>query len=247
MRRLPALLATLALAGCASGAPTGGRAMQAALRHRGFTPAAAPRALPSSGPERAAHPAAPAPSPDARARVVAAAARLVGKPQVVLAGRRWPADCTGLVEGAYAQAGQRLRGAAKAGDNGVTAMYRHAQANGRVFTGGRPLPGDLVFFRETYDQNRDGRRNDGLTHVGIVEDVDASGTVTVIHRVSRGVVRYRMNLARPGLQRDPKTGEVLNDRLRVPGRGRPQVRTGQLFAAYATLLPAQTPGPQTRR
>ncbi|HET9450511.1 MAG TPA: CHAP domain-containing protein, partial [Aggregicoccus sp.] len=185
-----------------------------------------------------------------RARVVAAAASAVGKPQVVLGGKRWPADCTGLVEGAYAVAGQRLRGSAQAGDNGVTAMYRHAQTNGRVFTGGRPLPGDLVFFRETYDQNRDGRRNDGLTHVALVESVDAAGTVTIIHHVSRGVMRYRMNLARPGLQKDPRTGAVLNDRLRVPGRGRPQVLTGQLFAAYATLLPAQAPAssdPEARR
>jgi hypothetical protein len=110
------------------------------------------------------------------------------------------------------------------------------------------LPGDLVFFRETYDQNRDGRRNDGLTHVGLVEDVDAAGTVTVIHRVSRGVVRYRMNLARPEVQKDPRTGAVLNDRLRAPGRGRPQVLTGQLFAAYATLLPLAAPAEaQVRR
>jgi peptidoglycan DL-endopeptidase CwlO len=170
---------------------------------------------------------------------VTAARSVVGKPQVVLAGKQWPSDCTGLVEGAYAQAGLRLRGAAKAGDNGVTALYRHAQTHGRIFTGGRPLPGDLVFFRETYDQNRDGRRNDGLTHVGLVEDVSAEGTVTVIHRVSRGVVRYRMNLARRDLPRDPQTGEVLNDRLRTPGRGRPEVLTGQLFAAYATLLPTE--------
>ena len=247
MRRLPALLATLALAGCATGAPTGGRAMQAALRHRAYTPAAAPRALPSSSPPARA---APAPAAgvrdDAREKVVAAARSMVGKPQVVLAGKRWPTDCTGLVEGAYAVAGQPLRGAAEAGDNGVTAMYRHAQKHGRVYTGGRPLPGDLVFFRETYDQNRDGRLNDGLTHVGIVEDVDAAGTVTVIHRVSRGVVRYRMNLARPELQKDPRTGAVLNDRLRAPGRGRPQVLTGQLFAAYATLLPVPD-GAEARR
>jgi peptidoglycan DL-endopeptidase CwlO len=245
MKRIPALLATLALAGCATGAPTGGRAAQGALRYRPLTPAAAPRTLPSSArdaaPPSTREAARPSPRPvsaDARERVVAAARSVVGKPQVVLAGRTWPADCTGLVDGAYAQAGVRLRGAGKAGDNGVTALYRHAQSHGRIFTGGRPLPGDLVFFRETYDQNRDGRRNDGLTHVALVEDVSASGTVTIIHHVSRGVVRYRMNLARPDLARDPKTGEVLNDLLRTPGPGRPKVLTGQLFAAYATLLPA---------
>lgn len=177
------------------------------------------------------------PPSEARETVLATSRALVGKPQVVVAGRKYPADCTGLIEGVYAQAGVTFRGTLKPGDNGVTALYRYARARGRVYTEGRPTPGDLVFFRETYDQNRDGRRNDGLTHVGLVESVDAKGTVTVIHRVSRGVVRYRMNLARPHLPRDPKTGEVLNDLLRHPGPNREPVLTGQLFAAFGAVLP----------
>jgi|SRR5215217_4129749 len=183
-------------------------------------------------------------SADARATVLASARSLVGKPQVTLDGRKYPADCTGLIEGVYAQAGLSFRGTIKPGDNGVTALYRYARANGRVYTGGRPLAGDLVFFNETYDQNRDGRRNDGLTHVGIVDSVDAQGTVTVIHRVRRGVVRYRMNLARPHLPRDPKTGEVLNDLLRHPGPNKDPVLTGQLFASFGSVLP---PSPATKK
>ncbi|MCE9671387.1 CHAP domain-containing protein [Myxococcus stipitatus] len=178
---------------------------------------------------------------DKRGTVLTTARALVGKPRVVLGGRDYPADCTGLIEGVYAQAGVTFKGTLKPGDNGVTALYRFAQAHGRVYTDGRPAPGDLVFFHETYDQNRDGRRNDGLTHVGIVDDVDDQGTVTVIHRVSRGVVRYRMNLARPHLPRDPKTGEVLNDLLRRPGPNKDPVLTGQLFAAFGSVLPRAAP------
>ncbi|NVJ21018.1 MULTISPECIES: CHAP domain-containing protein [Myxococcus] len=183
-------------------------------------------------------------SADARAKVLAAARSLVGKPQVTLDGRKYPADCTGLIEGVHAQAGLSFRGTLKPGDNGVTALYRYARANGRVYTEGRPVPGDLVFFNETYDQNRDGRRNDGLTHVGIVDSVDAQGTVTVIHRVRRGVVRYRMNLARPHLPRDPKTGEVLNDLLRHAGPNKDPVLTGQLFASFGSVLP---PSPAAKK
>ncbi|GMU11547.1 CHAP domain-containing protein [Corallococcus caeni] len=183
-------------------------------------------------------PASPAPTGTPRERVLATARALVGQPTVQVNGRRYPADCTALVEATYAQAGVKFRGTLKPGDNGVTALYRYARANGRVYTDGRPVPGDLVFFRETYDQNRDGRRNDGLTHVGLVDGVDADGTVTVIHRVKRGVVRYRMNLARPHLPRDPKTGEVLNDMLRSPAPGQPHVLTGQLFAAFGSVLPS---------
>ncbi|WP_163988776.1 CHAP domain-containing protein [Pyxidicoccus caerfyrddinensis] len=187
---------------------------------------------PAVTPARATESATP------RETVLATARALVGKSQVVLNGRKYPADCTGLIEGVYAQAGVNFRGTLKPGDNGVTALYRHARARGRVYTEGRPVPGDLVFFRETYDQNRDGRRNDGLTHVGIVDAVDTDGTVTVIHRVRRGVVRYQMNLARPHLPRNPKTGEVLNDYLRHPGPNREPVLTGQLFASFGSVLPA---------
>jgi cell wall-associated NlpC family hydrolase len=182
--------------------------------------------------------ATPARPASPRETVLATARALVGQSQVTLNGRRYPADCTGLIEGVYAQAGITFKGTLKPGDNGVTALYRHARAKGRVYTEGRPVPGDLVFFRETYDQNRDGRRNDGLTHVGIVDAVSADGTVTVIHRVRRGVVRYRMNLDRPHLPRDPKTGQALNDFLRHPGPHREPVLTGQLFSSYGSVLPA---------
>jgi len=178
---------------------------------------------------------------DARERVLSTARGLVGKAQVKVAGHAYPSDCTGLVEAVYAQAGLSMKGISKPGDNGVTALYRYALNHGRVYNGGKPLPGDLVFFRETYDQNRDGRRNDGLTHVGIVDQVDSDGTVTVIHRVKRGVVRYRMNLSQPKVSKDPNTGKILNDTLRAPGPGKTFALTGQLFAAYATVLPSPKP------
>ncbi|MBU8897469.1 C40 family peptidase [Corallococcus sp. M34] len=194
-----------------------------------------PRATPPARQE------APRPAPrDPREVVLGTARGLVGQPQVVVGGRTFPSDCTGLVEATYAQAGLSFRGTIKPGDNGVTALYRYARTHGRVYTDGRPVPGDLVFFRETYDQNRDGRRNDGLTHVGLVDTVGSDGTVVVIHRVKRGVVRYRMNLERPNLPRDPKTGEVLNDMLRTPGPGQPHVLTGQLFASFGSVLPSSS-------
>jgi cell wall-associated NlpC family hydrolase len=198
------------------------------------------RPEPKKRPQQAPRPAV---AKDGRAAVLAAARTLVGKSQVKVAGRAYPSDCTGLVEAAYAQAGVSLRGVSKPGDNGVTALYRYAQAHGRVYTRGQPVPGDLVFFRETYDQNRDGRRNDGLTHVGIVDQVGADGTVTVIHRVKRGVVSYRMNLARPRVARDPRTKQVINDTLRAPGPGKAFALTGQLFVAYASVLPASAAAP----
>jgi hypothetical protein len=248
MRLCVLLAGLLVMTGCATGRPLGGSVIARSYRYSPLTPAAAPKAplsvvaAPSPAPRKQVRP----PPPTARREDVLATAReLVGSRKVKVAGRTWPEDCTGFVEGVYARAGVSFRGAGVAGDNGVTALYRYARDHGRVFTRGKPKPGDLVFFRETYDQNRDGRRNDGLTHVGLVDEVASDGTVVVIHRVKRGVVRYRMNLAKPSLRRDPRTGEVLNDMLRVPGAGKMPVLTGQLFASYGSVLPESKPTKST--
>jgi cell wall-associated NlpC family hydrolase len=203
---------------------------------RPFSSAALPREIPEPNTDV---PAAPVAVPQhARERTVEIARSLVGKEQIVISGKRFPNDCSGLVRGLFQRLGLDVLSDAKTDDNAVTAIYRYAERHGRVYTGGRPVAGDLVFFRDTYDLNRDGRENDGLTHVGIVSDVDDDGTVSVIHHVKGGVRRYRMNLAHPALSRSAE-GHTLNDWLRPAGVRGPAQLTGQLFAAYATLLPVE--------
>jgi hypothetical protein len=222
------------LSACATGAPTGARPFLTG-DYEPFTRPAAPVPIPD-----AEIPSTPLVVPvGARSSALSTAQRLVGKQKILVNGQRFGDDCTGLVRAAYSQAGVDLMAAAEPGDNGVTAIWRFAARHGRIYTGGQPVAGDLVFFRETYDLNRDGRENDGLTHVGLVEAVDHDGTVTVIHRVSRGVVRYRMNLS----YRDSATtpaGRKVNDWLRAPGPGTTPRLTAQLFAGYATLLPVES-------
>lgn len=162
---------------------------------------------------------------------------LLGHKRVVLGKRSYGSDCTSLIRAVFEQVGVNVMSAGMRGDNGVTAMYRFARTRGRIFSQGRPLPGDLVFFRDTYDLNHDGRVNDGLTHVGLVESVDDKGTVSVIHRIRVGVVRYHLNLEHPDLRKDPQSGELLNDYLRAPGVGHALALTGQLFVAYGSVLP----------
>ncbi len=237
MSRVRASLFTalLVLSGCATGLPAGAR-----LAHRdGYEPmvrGARPAEIPAQAEEA---PAAPlVVSPGARPLAVQTAQALVGRSAIVLKGKRWGDDCTGLVRAVYAQVGVDLLSAARPDDNGVTAIWRFAARYGHTYDGGHPVPGDLVFFKDTYDRNRDGRDNDGLTHVGLVEAVGEDGTVVVIHRVAKGVVRYRMNLAFKDQEKGPD-GKPVNDWLRMPGPGTKPQLTAQLFGGFATVLPLE--------
>jgi len=170
------------------------------------------------------------PEADVPGEEIAKTAReYLGARAIVADGRRFPDDCTGLVRAVFFRHGIDLFRQAE-GDSGVAAIWRYAQRHGSLHRE-KPRPGDIVFFNETYDRNRDGRENDGLTHVGIVDRVDADGTVLVIHRVARGVVTYRMNVERARERADAR-GHVLNDWLRA---GKDAKLAGELFAGYGTL------------
>jgi hypothetical protein len=150
-------------------------------------------------------------------------------------------DCSGFVMAVYAAEGLRLNPwlASARQRSQVAALYRMARRQGRLHDNKVPAIGDLVFFDNTYDRNRDGRLNDPLTHVGIVERVDPDGTVSIIHHARGGVLRTRMNRFHPGHRRDPASRKVLNHYLRV-GMGSSSKSgkrlTGELFHAFATLI-----------
>ena len=223
--RLSALLVPIALAACAAPARL-----------------SLPRSAMLEAPEGPLTPegrASPVPSFASRGgaeavdgEAIAATARtFLGRKSVNDATTSFPEDCTGLLRAVYARHHiDLLAEGALPGDNGVTAIWRYAQVHGRLHRDA-PRPGDVVFFAETYDRNRDGRENDGLTHVGVVDAVDEDGTVHVIHRVARGVVSYRMNLSHPADRKDVR-GHVVNDWLR---EGKQSRLAGELFAGYGTL------------
>lgn len=167
------------------------------------------------------------------------AVRFVGKSRVEIGGRRYNPDCSGFVRGVYASQRVDLYGGLGElnGGNGVGRIYTHVVEHGRIHYGPTVHPGDLVFFHNTWDFNRDGLPNDPLTHVGIVEKVEADGTVLFVSSLSRGIERYRMNLRHPDIHKAPD-GRVLNHFLRRKGSGDvPGTRylAGQLFAAFGTL------------
>jgi hypothetical protein len=168
---------------------------------------------------------------DVRARIAAAATGSLGERALVVGGVRYRFDCSGVVSAIYARAGVPLLHDGRAPD--TKGLFALAQKNGSVRRH-HPLPGDLVFFDDTWDENGNGRIDDPLSHVGVVERVDDDGTVVFVQRAGGRVIRSRMNVARPH-DRVDDDGRTLNHWLRSAVGARPARTTAELFVAFGTL------------
>lgn len=174
-------------------------------------------------------PASATPPPSASA-VVATARALVGKGTLAVGGKQYRFDCSGLVEAALAGGGCPFAGSS-------AMLWDEALARGVTHRRPLPTPGDIAFFDDTYDRDGDGRLDDALSHVAVVEAVAGDGTITLIHASNTGVVRFSMNLRRPADGDDGK-GRVLNDPLRArTGRDPAGTRylAGELWRGFASF------------
>lgn len=190
--------------------------------------------------------------PDTRQQaIVRTAVNLVGSKTIESNGRHIAYDCAGVTRAIYLAHGIDLYegGAGDGAANGVRLIYNHLRAHGRLHRGPVVQAGDLVFFDNTWDYNGDGRINDPLTHVGIVEAVETDGTIVFISRVAGAIERYRMNVTQPHVHRTAD-GRLLNDYLRRKhwrdGEQTPYL-TGELFAVFGTRMIESSAQPPDRR
>lgn len=163
-------------------------------------------------------------------RIVAqTASSFVGKTSLRVGDVRYRYDCSGFIEAVYSKSGINLHGSSRM-------LHDQAKSLGLLHSKETPLPGDIAFFDNSYDRNKNGRMDDKLTHVAIVERVDPGGQLTLIHLGSRGVVRTHMNLRKPSLHKSTD-GKVLNSYLRVRSTKKdkgPRL-TGELWVSFASL------------
>ena len=177
-----------------------------------------------------------------RNRVAASAKTLLGqKPdaKVWVDGRQFTLDCIGTVSAAWWGAGYDIqRDFAKYSGNGVLRLYASMKDWGVLHEMRDPKPGDVVFWENTYDRNGNGvLYDDGLTHAGIVIEVESDGTVHYLHSsYSRGVVIAYFNLKHPAEPFGPG-GKVWNSPMYLGANynktnNPPRWLSGDLWSAF---------------
>lgn len=141
-------------------------------------------------------------------------------------------DCSGYVIAVYGTVGISISGNTKS-------LYEQAVEAQVLKQIGLPTPGDVVFFDNSYDRNKNRRLDDSLTHIAIVKEVDSDGTIYMMHLGGSGITDLVMNLQHPNDHRSPE-GALWNSYLRINKKGEQSPRmTGQLFNSYATLAEIQ--------
>lgn len=135
--------------------------------------------------------------------------------------------CNGLIEDVLRDAGVDMRG-------DVRTLYADMRDRGWVHRRRTPDVGDIVFFDDTYDKDRNGRQDDPLSHIAVVIAVDEDGTVQMVHRGSKGIRPLTLNLYAPSERRSPE-GKVWNSWLGQTGYARDGHRlAGELWRAFAS-------------
>lgn len=168
-------------------------------------------------------------------------ASLVGMKTLSVNGVTYPNDCTGLVRAAYAFASIDLaRDFGRYAGNGVRRLYETLKGESLLYAVRYPMPGDLIFWDNTYDANGNGIADDELTHAGVVISVEADGSIRYLHyNYKSGPVIERMNLTRPELG-SGDDGLPVNSALRMKDSpGVSGSNAAQLFRVFGRgyLLP----------
>ncbi len=176
-------------------------------------------------PARPTRPAPGAASATAAREKLAEGGRYVlGRKELVIRGRRFNMDCTGTVLAIYYYAGIDLtRNFDRYGGNGVSRLYKSLEAEQLLYDTELPLTGDIIFWDNTYDRNRDGRWNDPLTHVGMVMSAGEDGSIEYVHlNYRKGIIIENMNLRRPDVHEKLEKGRlrIVNSPIRMKQAGK---------------------------
>lgn len=178
-----------------------------------------------------------------RKKIVQKARNLIGYKgrSIQIKGRTFRYDCSGFVAACYYAGGLKLNKIVPSKNrskNLAFSIYKSTKTVRWKNKKKKPIPGDLIFFDNTYDRNKNKKWDDRATHVGIVEKVFPDGRIYWIHLVRKGIVRYVSHLGRPKLY--VKNKIKFNDFLRrrpKADKNKGRYLSGNLFSSFASPIP----------
>ena len=120
----------------------------------------------------------------------------------------------------------------------MSGLYKTLRNQGLSFETESPEVGDLVFFHNTFDANKDGRNNDWYSTCGVVTSVGVGEVIEFVAPVNGKVGTFSLTIGRPEVRRDESSQQTLNSFLRSKSLSDPeytQYLAGELFAGFASL------------
>ncbi len=175
---------------------------------------------------------------DKRQKLVDIAYSFYGQKRIRAQTTSYPNDCSGYVLAVLDLAGFESVDRASILNikgNGVRLIFDFVNQSGDVYKEG-PKPGDLVFFSNTLDKNKDRKINDAFTHVGIITDIHGDGTAEFLHHFQNKVRRAHLNLEKLTHKKNHKEiNTFLRRTSKHDGKNTPQL-AGQLVEAFGSFV-----------
>jgi cell wall-associated NlpC family hydrolase len=152
-------------------------------------------------------------------QLVEAANWAKGRNYLTVNGTRFKMDCSGVIRAIYFKAGIDLaKDFNKYRGGGTQRIHETLRVKGLIYRPTVPVPGDILFWDNTYDANHNGRSDDMLSHIGMVVYSDKkSGNITYVHHhEKKGIVFEKMNLLHPN---DPSYNAIMRSQRarKLPG------------------------------
>ena len=176
---------------------------------------------------------------DIKKKLIEGAEKYKEAKNLTVKGRNFNMDCSGVVAALYYYAEIDLQkyfpdyiG------TGTERIYKTLKDRKLLKKTWLPEPGDIIFWDNTFDRNRNGKDDDNLTHMGMVVSCDKQGNITYIHyNYSRGIVYEYMNIRYKNYESQVVKGEniIMNSPMRIKGgnRGSKNWLAGQLVNCFA--------------
>ncbi len=142
-----------------------------------------------------------------------------GRNYLTINGHRFKMDCSGVIRAIYFKAGIDLaKDFNKYRGGGTQRIHETLRSKGLIYRPTVPVPGDILFWDNTYDANHNGRSDDMLSHIGMVVSSDkrTGNVVYVHHHEKKGIVFEKMNLLHPN---DPSYNAIMRSQRarKLPG------------------------------